>query len=344
MQVNALECYQEVRMRGELAYEFRGGNPSSSQLTGEDIQRLLKYQAHNKNGEYFESQIRRDVGMWVGACQSDSTGFVARIFTVIKYGGLLVHRGGWQTWLSLNQPIAAALSHGGRILVQIPSGTDNGFFDWLTNQGQDVVPRVAATHNVGKRSTPEPLPERRMRYFDEIGGGWGKVHGALSWANIGRGSHFGFNLALGGAGNRNPWNGRQIAANGGAGHLYLYYLAPTGGNHGAMLIGCESSAPSDVNKKLQTPKNIPQTGGVHTKTGTKNTFSATGGLKFSKNLIEGTDGPEPWHECGPDREYGGMVIDLVATGYTFLEHQTFSLEDLGRSGNPPLPPKPPGRR
>ncbi|HEY7191074.1 MAG TPA: hypothetical protein VH436_31195 [Vicinamibacterales bacterium] len=340
MHVNALDCYNKVRAQGELAYEFRGGTHAATNLTGEDIQRLLKYQAHNRTGQYFESQIIRDVGMWVGACLSDDTGFVARVFTLIKCGGLLVQqKKKWHTWLSLNQPIAVALSHGGRILVEIPSGTENGFFDWLTNQGRAVVPRVAATHNVSKCGTPEALPEKRYRYHDEIGGFSGKVHGLRSALKVGRGSHFGFNLALGGAGNRNPWSGRQISANGGAGHLYLYYLAPTASDHGAMLIGCESSAPSDVKKRLGSPKTVPQTGGVHTKTGTKNMFSATGGLKFSKNLIEGTDGPEPWHTCGSDKEYGGMVIDLVTTGHTFLLNQSFKVDDFGTSGNPPMPPK-----
>jgi hypothetical protein len=106
-----------------------------------------------------------------------------------------------------------------------------------------------------------------------------------------------------------------------------------------MLIGCESSSPSDVNARLQTEKFIPQTGGAHTITGTKNKFSATGGLKFSQKLIEGTDGPEAWHECGPSKEYGGMVIDLVTTGYEFLLNQSFSVDDFGKAGNPPLPPK-----
>jgi hypothetical protein len=29
----------------------------------------------------------------------------------------------------------------------------------------------------------------------------------------------------------------------------------------------------------------------------------------------------------------------VATGYTFLQNQSFKVDDFGGSGNPPLPPK-----
>src|SRR5205085_1811020 len=87
------------------------------------------------------------------------------------------------------------------------------------------------------------------------------------------GRHRGCQVALGGVGNRNPFSGVEVQANGCHGHLYVNYRAPTYKKFGCMLVGCEGSAVGAASD---------QVGKVHDTAGSKGRWSPTGAEKWKK--------------------------------------------------------------
>lgn len=301
-----------------------------------------------------QQQFELDVAMWYGSLTRGSAAevaFLKRVFTVLYHGGMF-YKGvvNWQTWASSDIPIAAAISHGGRVLIQLPkaSGIDaEGFFNWLDG-GDKIISsnsRLAATHGI------EPLSYVAMQ---PLGGGHRHRVNEVKKGDL----HYGVNIGLGGSGNYNPFSGNRIAANGEHGHLYVFYRAPTADDYGGLLIGCEGSAPIDSwdnrdsvfhtrggsgrsgyagvaglavtallrDKVLSDPTGFTpdQTGGYH-KFGDRQRYSPTGNGKWEDLGV------------GPRQVYNGMIVDLVETGWDFLKPCSFNPDDLGNSGPAPTP-------
>lgn len=192
-----------------------------------------------------EEQIDLDVQAWQGvlrhpgdaACQR----LVSRLFTLLVHGGLLYreqNQGTWKTWARgmAGFPVASVLSHGGRVLVQLPPGDEaTQIFEWLVPQKFRRLTRPFASHGL---STLQPAVTilRREKHLKEDKG--------LSTAAkelTKRSKHLGINLPLFGHGKVHPHSRRLVSANGEHGHLYIYYRPGQDNIPGGLLIGCEGS-------------------------------------------------------------------------------------------------------
>jgi len=303
-----------------------------------------------------QAQFELDVAFWYGTLiQGDPNEreFLKRVFTVLYYGGLLYYGpSGWAEWARSDIPIAAVLSHGGRVLIQLPrvqNGAPDAFLQWLQGPGNVITnnPRLAATHGIEPFATPLSINGKRWHRLNEIKSG-------------GKGRHYGVNISLGGTGNVNPISGNRIASNGEHGHLYVYYLPPTAETYGGLLIGLEGSAPVDAWDNRTSIGHTPgtkgrsgklgiagyiaraaikdkvfgdptlftpdQTGGYH-KLGARQRYSPTGNAKWEQLPV------------GPTRVYNGMLVDLVVGRWESLIREDFTPEMLGKSGVSCRPPR-----
>ncbi len=296
--------------------------------------------AWTQNNTYGQEQMDVDVAMWYGAMTSPGAvgayGLIQNCFHLLYYGEMAAkgQDGTWKTWRSMNWPVAMALSHGGRVLVELPMegnmpGMNNAnFWTWLWDY-KAPKPRAAATHGIDRGTDPnEQMTAGKYLHMKEVGG---KL---AAFKTSSGGAHYGMEIALGGAGNANPYSGKAVAPNGASGHLYLYYLPPTPTKFGGLLIGCEGSAPPD----RKTAKHDDQFGGGHSIFGGSNTFSGTGGLKFGgaklKDPATGTKTKVNWQDKLSGGK-GSMVIDLISTAGavgTIMGQPAFQTAWLGNTG------------
>lgn len=324
----------KTALKQDSAQLLANGNPA---YIDRDLRTFNSY-------EYIVAQL--DVAMWYGAIhwpgRDLDAGLLKRIFQTLWYGDLIAKSsmGNYVSYSDTGYPIAMALSHGGRVMIELPPDANNGghtYWNWLWG-GANVANgfrRSAATHGIELLDNVSPLVGGCNRYMKETGG---KSVGFKAWLT-GDQRHFGVNLALGGLGKINPISGQQIVPNGSHGHLYLFYLAPTANTNGGVLIGCETSAPSDIKISQGQTKSVPkydqrgvlvsfgtQTyksessdtyGGGHG-LGSSNKFSGTGGLKWGGKIKSGGTKYQ-WHsKLKGGKE--GLVVDLITGGGFRLNH------------------------
>jgi len=246
-----------------------------------------------------DQQFQLDAAMWYGAIKTGPfKDVLRRLFHIFYYAGVIYrthHRHWvWADWS--NNPaganVASLLSHGQRVLVQIPTAAKGGLvlWYWLDPLG-NIPPRDYATHGLKRESTPfKGLILGHKKYVTEE-----KTKGGA-----GQGKHHGFNVALGGKDKRNPFSAanddkkhtyKPIDADGRNGHVYINYMPPSENAVGGMLVGCENAAPLHG-------KN-PHTEGGHSLFGFGQEISACGGKKWKE-----------W-KCGPQKERDGFICDLT---------------------------------
>ncbi len=74
-----------------------------------------------------QEQYERDVAMWYGYCRSGSKGakLTLKLLSIFKFAGIMYRdsNGTWQDFTHTfpHVPVASLLSHGGRILIQLPA-------------------------------------------------------------------------------------------------------------------------------------------------------------------------------------------------------------------------------
>jgi hypothetical protein len=181
--------------------------------------------------------------------QSSAMAIVKRIFILLQQGLTFSGNKG-KTWEQWTEPVAVALSHGGRVNIRIPKigqgEEQHGFFNWLTGGRQNMQnagmhTRTAGTHRIAIGNDKE----NKKGSFKEKGGMLAAVQAGLG-AEIGDTYHFGLDLPVGGLGQQDM-NGTVILPNGSYGHLYIGYKPPTTTCDGGLLIGCETDAPGMTN-------------------------------------------------------------------------------------------------
>jgi hypothetical protein len=150
--------------------------------------------------EGFVRQLKRDANLWRLTLKYPGNpargAFLRRIFLVLRFGNFLYSpkKGEWKFWYETNWPIATALSHGGRILIQLPmsnstdeSERDHSFWNWLitgskkgdlsnfisTNTNGDdienkiIFKRLAATHSIEYKNISEEINEEITKFIHE---------------------------------------------------------------------------------------------------------------------------------------------------------------------------------
>jgi hypothetical protein len=298
-----------------------------------------------------DEQFKFDTAMWYGAITQPGSSWKAnvlkRLFLVLYYGGLMVHReDGWVSWKSLGQPICGSISHGARVLIWLPENDNLGaFWTWLW-AGHAPESRGAATHGI------EPLPQTA-----DIDPPNQVMKGIKETKGDNNVDHYGINIALGGDNRMNPVSGKTSSENGKHGHLYIAYhkeikrtlrsnLAVA---RRAILVNCEQSAPIDrqvavkgtfgkvksVFRGIEVPD---QYGGGHG-LGGHSRFGATGGDDFSYETKGGV-APTNLGDFGPSQGhyYDGMFIDLSADRFTLVQQATWANSIIGGAGEDPVPP------
>jgi hypothetical protein len=254
-------------------------------------------------------QFQLDAAMWYGAIATGPcTDLLLKLFHIFFYAGVMYcttrNCSSWEDWNSNGSGnVASVLSHGQRVLVQIPSIQKGGaaLWTWL-NEGTPIPQRGWATHGQS-HITPRDLIRGHRQYIEEKGGGFLGIPRVKGWAQAASGHvlhrHYGFNVALGGVGRRNPFSAANndstasfvpIQADGLNGHVYINYMPPSNDSVGGMLVGCENAEPN-------RGKN-PHTKAGHGLGGAQE-VSVCGGKKWSKMA------------CGPRSEYGGLICDLT---------------------------------
>lgn len=192
--------------------------------------------------------------------------------------GMRVHNGIEHKSAAANGiPVSSYLTHGTRMMIEIPVGSDNKLFNWLTSGnavdgttlttrpaspqqalkgGGAVYNRSAATHGVDI-SSGQAVEQK------------GFLIGAKDfiWNQLGKETkHWGADLAFNATFEGKDSEGKQVdEPDGDHGHLYIYYMPATDDKPGALLIGNEVSAP---------------TSHKHSKIGTSGALSPTDCSKF----------------------------------------------------------------
>jgi hypothetical protein len=288
--------------------------------TKEEAYALL---ASHWRGKPEKDQFTFDAMMWAGALLSPGHSsiavFLKKLFSVIAAAGVVSNtntNSGQYTWEDgepNNLPVGSFLSHGGRLIIQLPVRTayDNAgqaFFDWLTAEvsaANLLITRSAATHALADRTPAIPLLGTRKYRMTEKRGMATGLRGFFK--NVAEHNHFGVDVALGGAGNTNPFSGKMILPNGEHGHLYIYFNAKDVGQCAGIMVGCENSAPGKTSQTF-----VP-----HDWRAISEDYSPCGTMKWP-NMASG---PKPKAEA--------MVVDL-SDGWTWVRGWTryFTPESL----------------
>lgn len=229
-------------------------------------------------------------------------------------------------------PVSSYLSHGARVMIEIPPGSGDKLANWLTSgkanesgisrkqtqqaaidDGKIVYNRPAATHGVSieKAKDFEEYTVKEKKGFS-IG-----LKDFLSNKIFGKETnHFGVDLALNAALGENDSQGNDVLKpDGDHGHIYIHYIPPTSDKPGSMLIGIEGGSPTSAK---------------HSKTGAAEVLSPIDGSKWDNlNIKKEIAGESEYEQTIMPKKYEGMTIKLRTDQLeqiTKLDVKTFSEE------------------
>lgn len=250
-------------------------------FTKNDVQDLYKEIKKEFEEKGYMDQFIRDSKLWYLTMKSPGNEkrkeIIQRIFTVIRYGNLHIKtsEGKFIEFSELGFPIATAISHGSRVIIQLPktkldnnSEKDQSFWKWLITGNKDgnlgtyitssttgneaeehgrlLFKRYAATHGIHQASEEEieKLPNGKMKYVVEektIGLNLRdtKILVPKEYVLLYH-RHYGMNIPFGGNGNTTIFN-ENISANGEFGHFYFYTKPSSNDKNGVVMIGLEES-------------------------------------------------------------------------------------------------------
>jgi len=247
---------------------YEGGVNLFTPILPPEVDYLKQNSLRNRSAD---EQLSNDAIQWDAylhskderAASKEKKLIMARIFTIIQHCGLQAAND-HPTDCSLN--LASVLSHGGRLVIQVPKITDanedpNRLLDAIlgdkNKKGEQGVfyARPFASHTLNVEG-------------DRVNEGLLKTTGldgdyALLLKDKFNKRHFGMDIGVGYAG--------VMPEDGSHGHVYLYWLAPTLQSPGGLMIGVETAAPGKTNPY----------GTIHGASALKGEFTPTGGTKFS---------------------------------------------------------------
>ncbi|MCF8462440.1 MAG: hypothetical protein K9G11_00840 [Rickettsiaceae bacterium] len=241
-------------------------------------------------------------------------GVYKRALIAIGAGGLDIHsKDGTKSAANNNLPVSSYLSHGARVMIEIPANSGDSFANWLTsgnprengmsrNQSQQgaidkdkkiVYNRSAATHDVSITKGKDGQYALKEKKGLGIG-----VKDFLSNKILNtKTNHFGVDLALNAEYNGKDSEGKLVAKpDGDHGHLYIHYIKPTQDKPGSMLIGIEGGSPASSK---------------HSKTGASDSISAVDSSKFDDLAVKKQIATEEeYKDTIVPKKYGGMIVKL----------------------------------
>jgi len=229
-----------------------------------------------------------------------------------------------------NLPVSSYLSHGSRVLIEVPAGTDDTLINWLTSgdsekngmskkqtqqqaiaENKIVYNRVAATHDVSIQGMNQKggLAVRERKGF------WIGARDAIGNTLLGiKTKHYGVDLAIGAEFNGKDSRGNVVSKpDGEHGHLYIHYTKPVNGKPGAIMIGIEGASPASSN---------------HSKTGGSSPISPVDGSKLPILEVKQKIAAEAeYQNTILPRKYQGMEIKIDKAKLT--EIVEMKAEDYG---------------
>jgi len=319
---NGLRDYNNLIATGRL----RIGNPTSKA----ESYRLLDSYWQPPRGDV--DQFSFDAMMWSGALirpgNASIAAFLKKLFGTMFLSGVVYNTATQNDQFTLrdaqpnNLPVGSFLSHGGRVIIQLPVRTaydDAGtaYFNWLTDEVRTagrLITRSAATHALADRPDAITLfGNRKYRLTEKRGKSTG-LRGFFK--NFSEHNHFGVNVSLGGDGNLCPFSGNTVRADGAHGHLYIYFNPKEVGQCGGMMVGCENSAPGVTSQTF-----VP-----HDWKAISEEYSPCGTRKWAALA----SGPKPKAEA--------MFVDL-SDGWSWLQGlaENFTEQELDHTPSPTLP-------
>lgn len=203
--------------------------------------------------------------------EAQSVGVYKRCLMTIIGGGLEVNRNnmhdahgkkalGAQNGL----PASSYLSHGARIVVSIPAGSGNTFFNWLTSGDPSIRGVRSAWNQAGAIAQYVEDPKKKGVCYQRLtathdidispqgqvielkGLSIGARDLAYNMLGVGQTKHYGVDLAMG----VDPQSNLDFLGiptkipDGRHGHIYIHYTPPTLNQPGAIMFGIEGASPN----------------------------------------------------------------------------------------------------
>jgi len=337
----ARTCYDEYIINGN--YGFDRGSKKLMYGKAKILTPGLGYKKVKHGGNELSTKMMKemDVAYWYGALDSpgdtQTSEIITRLFTILYHAGVMYYGkdNQWHDWYDSDYPIASVVSHGGRVLIQLPRASqtvaysrvmtpskfsikkvrtsanedaDHSFWNWFTNP--KVKARNAGSHSLKALHPPVATISGHQKCLQE---------GGLSLGTLAKGRHYGVNVWAGGFGNVNPISGNTINQEGCHGHLYIFYRPPRPAKYGGILIGCEG---------CEDGKTDDMSGITHNFRAISSEMGVTGGKKWKK--MQG--GPKG----GSEEDVNSIFVDLSG-GWEYLRDRTFSKDKLNAPPTPVAP-------
>ncbi|EFC48329.1 predicted protein [Naegleria gruberi] len=324
-------------------------DPKKFNLDGINTMKGIIMEEWKKFG--FAAQTKRDAEMWAQTLQfpgvPERGEVLRRLFSVFRWGGLCFRHKAiafdkkksdddsdfvWKNWYDVGWPICTAISHGGRVIIQLPKKTgsdrtyDYSFWNWIITgsktgdvakhvttgtsgdhcikRGKIIFKRLSATHGIDFEENELPLMDgTRKVLIEQKTTGFSlrdtKMLRSVEYT-LKHHRHWGMNIPIGGEG-QTLLTGSKSYANGSNGHLYIYHMAPKTDSYGGIMLGLEGSEYGKYD----------MCGEYHGVSAKSSAFSPTLGFKWhSKEHLDLTT------VKGPGK-YDCMFVDL-SYGWDFI--------------------------
>lgn len=229
-----------------------------------------------------------------------------KVFRILRFGGLWFRTEPGADWQPWNLPLASALSHGARVMIQYKEGT--GLFKWLDEESV-LSGRPGASHEVVPCEAGETVGETpSVKKYREV-----KIKGVLGQISLGKrnAGDYGCDLPMGGhhtvpfariAGDmltkdsvgqfesdllRMLSHLGEINTSGAFGHFYVYRRK---GHQGTsmLMVGLEGSSP------FLTKTRTSCLGKVHDAAAKAGTYSGAYGVKWTSEHFAGIPHPHEY--------------------------------------------------